>query len=167
MVHGDLSWFAVQTKPRHEKTVAAQLEQKGVTVFLPLWNSIRQWSDRKCELALPLFSTYLFVQLGPARDERIPVLRTNGIVRFVGMQGGTRIPDEQIESLKILLEAEVHFEQYPYARVGQTVRIRGGSLDGVHGTLVGINEDRSLMVSIEAIQRSLSIRLDGYAVEPI
>jgi transcription antitermination factor NusG len=161
-----LSWFAVQTKPRHEKRAAAELEEKGVVVFLPLHAVIRQWSDRKRKLQLPLFPNYLFVRVRADRGERIAVLGTNAIVRFVGKDGGVSIPDEEIEAVSTLLKTGVPFEPCPFGTVGQRVRIRGGSLDGVQGTVVKQNDGDRLIVSVECIQRSLAIELHGYSVEP-
>ena len=85
-VAGEMSWFAVQTKPRHEKRVAAGLKEKGVLVFLPLFSAVHQWSDRRRLVELPLFTNYVFVRIGAEREVRIPVLRTSGVVGFVGMR---------------------------------------------------------------------------------
>jgi hypothetical protein len=49
--------------------------------------------------------------------------------------------------------------------IGKRVRIRGGSLDGVEGILMGQAGDRSLIVSVELLQRSVSVRVEGYGVE--
>jgi len=56
---------------------------------------------------------------------------------------------------------------HPYLRVGQRVRVRGGSLDGVEGILVAQDEKRNLVISVEPIQRSLSVRIEGYDVVAI
>jgi len=162
-------WFAVQTKARHEKRVAAELEEKGVVAFLPLSAEVHQWSDRKRQVDLPLFSTYVFVRLGWEQTSRIKVLQTNSVFRFVGVRGmGNPIPDEQIETLQTIVREKVPFLPYPFLNVGQKVRVRGGSLDGICGVLSAINNDRSLIVSVDSIQKSLAIRIDGdYGVEPI
>jgi transcription termination/antitermination protein NusG len=161
------SWFAVQTKPRHEKKVAAELAEKGVTVFLPLVSETHQWSDRKRELRLPLFTHYVFTRIGGGHSPRVTVLRTNGVLGFVGVRGsGTPIPNEQIETLQRILSERVPFTPHPFLTVGQRVRIRGGSLDGIHGLLLAVNNDWSLILSVDGIQRSLAIRIDGYGVEP-
>jgi transcriptional antiterminator NusG len=160
------SWFAVQTRSRHEKRVAAGLEEKGVLVFLPLFSAVREWSDRRRLIELPLFANYVFVRIGVGRDVRIPVLRTNGVVGFVGMRGlGVPIPDEQIHAVRTILRERVSVTPYPFLSVGQRVRIRGGSLDGIEGFLLGVNCDSSLIVSVHGIQRSLAIRIAGYRVE--
>jgi transcription termination/antitermination protein NusG len=162
------SWFAVQTKPRHEKRVTAELEEKGVAVFLPLFSALHQWSDRRREVQLPLFSNYAFVRISEDRTARVTVLRTNGVRGFVGARGiGVPIPNEQIDAVQTILKEKVPFTLYPFLSIGQKVRIRGGSLDGIQGILSTVNDDRSLIVSVEGVQRSLAIRIDGYGVEPI
>lgn len=161
-------WFAIQTKPRHEKRVALELEEKDVQVFLPLYTTLRQWSDRRQQVQLPLFPSYVFVRVGGSRSQRTVVLQTNGVRSFIGMHGaGVMVPDEEIETIQKVLAERVSFTNYPFLNVGQKVRIRGGSLDGVHGILTAVSNDRTLVVSIECIQRSLAIRIDGYGVDPV
>jgi transcription antitermination factor NusG len=111
----------------------------------------------------------VFVRIGENRNHRVNVLETNGVFRFVGMRGGTGvpIPDEQIETLQTIIREKVPFSPHPFLDVGQKVRIRGGSLDGICGILLAINDDRSLIVSVDSVQRSLAIQIDGYGVEPI
>ena len=163
---GKQLWFAIQTKARHEKRVAAELKEKGVVAFLPLFTEVHQWSDRKRRVDLPLFSTYLFVRIGEDQSSRISVLQTNSVFRFVGIRGvGVPIPDEQIETLQTIVRKKVPFVPYPFLNLGQKIRVRGGSLDGICGVLSAINEDRSLIVSVETIQRSIAIRIDGYHIE--
>jgi len=162
----DRLWFAVQTWPRYEKRVAAELGSKSIDAFLPLQPAVHQWSDRLRTVQLPLFPNYVFVRIAERLDSRISVLRTTGVSNFVGPRGiGTSIPESEIESVRMLLKRGITCESYPFLRAGDRVRIRGGSLDGVEGTLVGKNEDLSLVVSIQIIQRSLAVRIAGYRVE--
>jgi transcriptional antiterminator NusG len=161
-------WFALQTKPRHEKKVASDLEKQEIDVFLPIFKTVRQWSDRRQEVHLPLFPNYIFVRLGQNRNERTVVLRTQGVRWFVGMRGmGVAVPEDEIEAIQKILAEGVAFTDYPFLEIGQKVRIRGGSLDGVQGVLVAVNNDRSLIVSVKCIQRALAIRVDGYGIEPV
>jgi hypothetical protein len=76
------------------------------------------------------------------------------------------IPDEQIESVQKLLTNNVPCRAHPFLKIGQRVRVRGGSLDGVEGILVRVNGEKGLVVSIDAISRSLALRIEGYDVEP-
>ena len=161
-------WYAIRTRSRHEKMVSEQLELQGIENFLPLIKSSRKWTDRIKEVELPLFSGYTFVRMVSSGRERLRVLKTQGVVGFVGINNqGEPIPDSQIQDIRTLLANDVPFQEHPYLRVGQRIRIRGGSLDGLEGILSLQNEDQSLVISLEPIQRSLSIRIQGYAVEPV
>ena len=163
-----MRWFAVQTRPRHEKKVARELLGKSVCNFLPLLSEKHSWSDRQREVQMPLFPGYVFVRLQDDLDGRIPVLRTMGVVGFVGGRGlGSAIPDDQIQAIQSVLDAKVPVGPYPFLKIGQMVRIIGGSLDGVKGIIAGKNGDASLVISIEMIQRSIAIRVAGYRVEPV
>ncbi|HXW93016.1 MAG TPA: UpxY family transcription antiterminator [Terriglobales bacterium] len=161
-------WYAVQTRARHEKVIAHRLREQGISTFLPLVTEVHRWSDRKKIVELPLFSCYLFARLAPTSEDRSRVLRLEGVFQFVGVRGeGTPIPDEQIDAVRILVKEHIPVHSYPFLRIGQRVRIRSGALNGVEGILVARNGDHTLIVSIEAIQRSLAVRLEGYDVEPV
>jgi len=160
------SWFAIQTRSRHEKLVARHLEQGGIESFLPLSTELRSWSDRRKLVQMPLFPGYAFVRIPYSSQDRLRVLQTEGVVGFVGRQGqGIAIPASQIEAIKQVLASEGPFRSHPFLKVGQRVRVRGGSLDGVEGILVADNGDQSIVISVDSIQRALSIRIQGYQLE--
>jgi len=162
------NWYAVQTRARHERVVAHRLSETGVTTFLPTVTEVHRWSDRRKIVELPLFSCYLFVKLMPSNEERLRVLRVDSVLRFVGVRGlGTPIPNEQIDAIRILLDEQLPYRSYPFLKIGQRVRVRGGALDGLEGVLVSHNGDRSLVISVDAIQRSLAVRVEGYDIEPV
>jgi len=151
---------------RHEKRVAAQFEEEHVCTFLPLLHQVHRWSDRRRVVEIPMFSCYAFVRIVQTAEERLKVLRTPGVLGFVGSERhGTAIPDEQIESLRIAISENIPCLPHPFVSVGRRVRIRGGSLDGVEGILVRQGRDRSLVVSVELLHRSISIRVEGYDIE--
>lgn len=161
------SWYAVQTRSRHEKLVVRQLEGQGFVTFLPISRQMREWSDRRKLVEFPLFPGYAFVQMIYRPEDRLRVLQTEGVVSFVGTNGqGIAIPEKQIEHIQTLLANKVPLESHPFLKVGQRVRIRSGSLNGTEGILVGHDSDRALVISVELIQRSVSIRLQGYEIEP-
>ncbi|MFZ2084317.1 MAG: UpxY family transcription antiterminator [Candidatus Sulfotelmatobacter sp.] len=161
------NWYGLQTRPRHEKIVAQRLEERGVTTFLPLVTEVHRWSDRKKSVQMPLFSCYVFAKFVPNRSDRLRVLRVDGVFGLVGASGeGTPIPDAQIDAVRSLVETELPWSSHPFLKIGQRVRIRSGALDGMEGILVSRNGDRTLVISVEAIQRSLAVRVEGYEVEP-
>jgi transcription antitermination factor NusG len=148
--------------------VAHQLGTKEITHYLPIVTEIHKWSDRTKKVELPLFSCYVFVQVAPTNEEKVKVLNTDGVVRLIGHNGeGTAIPEEQIDSIRILLAQEVACSSHPFLKVGQRVRIRGGALDGVEGIFQSCAGDDTLIVSIDAIQRSMAVRIKGYDIEVI
>ena len=159
-------WFAVHTHARHEKVVAQEAVDLGITTFLPLVKQVKQWSDRRKVVETPLFGCYLFVKILPDNQQRLKVLRINGVLRFIGTHGGIPIPDEQIETVKMLIDQELPVCSHPFLKIGQRVRVRSGALKGVEGVLTGRSGERSLIVSLDAIQRSLSVRIEGYDIEP-
>jgi transcription antitermination factor NusG len=77
------------------------------------------------------------------------------------------IPENQIESIRALVSEKLPYTIYPFLKVGQRVRVRGGSLDGVEGILVTRKGNRTLVISVEPIQRSLAVSIDGYQIQPI
>jgi transcription antitermination factor NusG len=161
-------WYAIQTRAKHEKKVASELRGTGMDVFLPMLTEIRQWSDRRMSVELPLFSCYLFVNVDSSAEARISVLRAAGVLRFVGgHHEEAAIPDRDIENISILLAKKVPFVSQSFLEIGQRVRIRGGALDGVEGVLTRCNGKHRLALSVDTIQRSLSINVEGYQVEPI
>jgi transcription antitermination factor NusG len=148
--------------------VTLRLQDKGVTTFLPQVTQVHRWSDRRMLVQLPLFPCYAFVHVARSVEIRHAVLQTSGLIGFVGIRGvGIPIPDKEIEDIQTLLAHNVTCAFYPFLRVGQRVRIRGGCLEGVEGILLAKNSDRSLVVSVELIQRSVAVRIDGYDVEPV
>jgi transcription termination/antitermination protein NusG len=161
-------WFALQTRARHEKVVSQRLRDKGVATFLPLVRGVHRWSDRRKIVELPLFSCYVFARLLPRNEHRVRVLQLDGVLRFVGSGGqAIPIPEDQIDAVRKLVAEQLPYCSYPFLKIGQRVRIRGGSLDGVEGILTSRSGDRTLVVSLDAIQRSLAVRIEGYDVEPI
>jgi transcription termination/antitermination protein NusG len=162
------NWYAVHTRARHEKVVAQRLQEGGVTTFLPLITEIRRWSDRKKSVELPLFGCYVFVRLAPTSEERLRVLRIDSVLNFVGVRGqGIPIPDPQIDAVRTIMEERLPWSTHPFLKIGQRVRIRSGALSGLEGILVARNGDRTLVLSVDAIQRSLAVRIEGYDVEPL
>jgi transcription antitermination factor NusG len=159
-------WYAIHTRARHEKMVTTRLQEQGIATFLPTTTEVRRWSDRRKLVEFPLFSCYAFVNLPWRLELRAKIVRTDGVLGFVGFCGGAvPIPDIEIDNIRTVLAGMVPCSAYPFLKIGQRVRVRGGSLDGVEGILVARNGNNTLVISVEPIQRSLAIRIDGYTVE--
>ena len=160
-------WFAIETRHRFEKKVVAQLAGKGFQVFLPLLAEHHQWSDRLKKISIPLFPGYAFVHLDQSKNSSRAVLRTAGLIRFVSFGGiVAAIPRKQIDDQRLLLQEKGQFSLHPFVQTGQRVRIRNGCLRGLEGILLK-REKEKLIISIQSIQRSLAIEIQGYELEVV
>jgi len=160
-----LHWYAVYTCPRHEKSVALQMERQQVPCFLPLYKSVRRWKDRQKQLELPLFPGYVFVQM--ALKDRLQVLQTSGVVQLVSVNGKPAIlPDSEIDDLRNGLTANVSTQFHPYLSVGRRVRVHSGPLAGLEGILVRRKDKFRLVLSIHLIKRSVALEVSETDVEP-
>ena len=162
------SWFAVQTRPRHEKKVSLGFKERGIQSLLPLRREKRQWSDRQQWVESPLFSQYVFVRIPATVESRVSVLRTSGVLRFAGVAGcGTPIPDEQIDTLQTIVSQQIPVVPHEFIKVGDRVRIRGGALNGIEGMVSAIKNDKSFVFSVNLIEKSVAIRINGFEVERV
>lgn len=159
-------WFAVWTKSRQEKTVAAMIASLGITNFLPLKSESRQWSDRKQTVNVPLFSGYLFVRMSLSDGNKLLVLQVPGVAGFVGnSHGPSPIPEDQIEAVRTVVERRVECTVHPLLEEGDRVRVIRGPLAGIEGRLVRMNSVARLVISISMIHRSLAAHVDRDDVE--
>jgi transcription antitermination factor NusG len=134
--------------------------------FLPLFRSTHRWKNGcNVQVELPLFSSYLFVNI--SRSERVRVLEVPGVLSFVGPRGEpAQLPDVEIETLRSGLHLQ-KFEPYNNLIVGQKVRIKSGSLMGLSGVLVRSANGFRVVLTVELIQQSVAVELDAADVEPI
>ena len=164
----EIKWYALHTRARHERLVESRLREQGMETYLPTMHEVHRWSDRKKKVDVPLFGCYVFVRCALNADDRTLVRRVDSVLGFVGFGGvGLPIPEEQIESIRTVLTQASSWREHPFLQAGQRVRVRGGALDGVEGVFLSENGDHSLVISIDVIQRSMAVRIDGYDVEPL
>jgi transcription antitermination factor NusG len=161
------AWFAVQTRPRWEKFVMQALEGKGFEAFLPAYKSRRRWSDRIKELELPLFAGYLFCRMS-LEQRRLPVLTTPGVRQIVSSGGTpTVVPQGEIDAVRMIVASGLATRPWPFVEVGDRVRLRGGSLEGIEGILLSTRTHHRLVVSVEILRRSVAVEIDQAWVEAI
>jgi len=159
-------WYAAYTSANHEKRVAEQLKWRSVEHFLPLYDAVRLWKDRRVQLRLPLFHGYIFVRL--ALKDRIHVLQVPGIAKLVGFNGmPVALPQQEIESLRANLESGVRAEPHPFMTAGRRVRVKRGPLAGLTGTLLKRKRRTRFVVSLELIHRAVAVEIDEADVEPV
>ena|ERR1700740_3705887 len=160
------NWYALYTCPRHEKSVAQQIEQRSISCFLPLYRSVRRWKDRRKTLELALFPGYVFVHL--ALQDRLRVLQLPSAVRLVSFNGLPAVlPDGEIDSLRQRLSHGVCMEPHPYLQAGRRVRVCGGPMQGLEGIIVRRKDRCRVVFSLELIMRSVAVEVDEIDLEPV
>ena len=153
-------WFALYTTARHEKRVAEHLDHRQIECYLPLYRSVRKWSDgSRVTLDLPLFPCYLFVHI--RRNERGNALRVPGAVAVVGGTGGepAPLPDATIEALRAGLTLRAA-QPHCLVTAGQRVRIRSGALSGFEGIVVRCKNGYRVVMTLEHIMQSYAVEVD-------
>ncbi|HEY1903598.1 MAG TPA: UpxY family transcription antiterminator [Terracidiphilus sp.] len=160
------SWWALYTRHQHERTVADMLSAKGFEVFLPLYQSMRRWKDRKKMLSLPLFPCYVFVRGGLNR--RLQVVTTPGVhmILFHG-ESVAMIPEEEIQVIRKTIEGAYRVEPHPFLKVGERVRVIRGTLEGVEGVLIRKKNTCRLVLSVAMVAQSVAVEIDASDVEPV
>jgi transcription antitermination factor NusG len=159
-------WSAVYTRHQHEKSVAVSLSRNLFDVFLPLYNVVRQWKDRKKHLSLPLFPGYVFFRGGPER--RVQILSMPGVHSIVSIAGKPApIPAIEIDAIRRAVESHLEVEPHPFLRDGDRVRIQSGPLAGIEGILVRRKSAYRLILSAELLERSIAVEVDAFSVDPL
>ena len=158
-------WYAVYTRGRHEKLVAEQCSQRNIRSFLPLYRVSRQWRQRRAEVLLPLFPSYVFIRI--ALQDRLRILGLPGIVSLVSFNGMPAVvPEAQIDALSraiTLGRAKPHV----YLQCGKRVRVTAGPLVGLEGIIVEVKSEVQVIVSFEWMARSVAVCLEASDVETL
>jgi transcription antitermination factor NusG len=159
-------WFAVHTRYQCERLVAAVLQRKGLEVFLPTYDALHYWSDRKKHVTLPLFPGYLF--FADAIDQRIQILSTPGVNTIVKTGSApAEIPDDEIKAIRRMVESTLRVEPHPFLRNGDLVRVKAGPLAGLEGIVSRKKDAIRLVLSIELLGQSAAVEIDGWAVQRV
>jgi len=166
VAHVGPRWYAVYTCANHEKRVAEQLRERSVEYFLPLYESVRRWKDRRVRLQTPLFPGYVFVRV--ALRDRLSVLKTPGIVQLVSFGGQpVPLPQEDIQAIQSCLSHGLQVEPHPYLRIGRRVQVIKGPLQGLKGTVIRRKNRSRLVLSFELIMRAVVVEIDETDLEPV
>ncbi|HZR57819.1 MAG TPA: UpxY family transcription antiterminator [Terriglobales bacterium] len=159
-------WYAAYTSPRHEKSIAKQLEERQIDCFLPVYRSVRRWKDRRKEVEFVLFPGYIFVSIRLA--DRLKVLQLPGVVRFVSFHGlPAPLPENEIEALRNGMQNHMRFKSHPYLKVGRRVQVKNGPMAGAQGIFIRRKQGCRLVISLDAIMRSVALEVGEEDVEPI
>lgn len=154
-------WYVFYTKSRQEKKVKDLLLRGGYEVFLPTQKVLRQWSDRKKKVEVPLFNSYIFVR---DFDHRIAdILKTPGVAWNIRHNGRPAILREEeyqliqrFISTGYFLEATGEVDSFS---VGDRAKIIDGPLAGVTGILTGQDKNQRFSILLEGIQQVIQVQI--------
>ncbi len=162
-----LNWYAVRTRSNYEHKVNCLLAKKSSNTFYP---TVLKWSrrkDRKKKIARPLFPGYLFVECTCSPYDWLEIKKTDGVVNILGNKKIPQpIPQEQIDTVRKIVEAGIDPLPHPYLNIGERVVVVDGPLRGAVGIFERFNDKKgSLVISVDLLGRSLSAEVDSSVVE--
>jgi len=166
-----MPWYAVHTKSRHEYKAHNGLIQKRLTSFLPEMEVWSKRKDRKKKISIPLFPGYIFVEASLDNHTKLAILKTSGVVRILGKKENAEplpVPEEKIQAIQRLLSKKVEIFTMQYPKTGEAAKIIDGPFAGIEGTVVKAEPEKELFViSIELLQRSVAIKLEGFQISKL
>lgn len=146
-----MAWYVIYTKPRNEKKVTERLQQIGIVVYCPLVTQIKQWSDRKKKIQVPLFNSYLFVNLD--EKDREKVFQVSGVVRYLFWLGKPAIVrDVEIDVLRDSLNHVMSSVEVTNVQAGDIISISEGPFKGKEGLVKHIKKN-----SIQLVLKELGV----------
>jgi transcriptional antiterminator RfaH len=157
-------WLVIYTRPRWEKKVEKQLNEQGIEAYCPLRQVQNQWADRKKNVSLPLFNSYVFVRV--SLREEITVLYTMGVLNYVYFMGRPAVvPDKTIEEVKtnLALYKDVEVVNLQNIAVGDHVLIKQGVFVNQKGQVLQVNGKSVLMV-LDKINCALVTRVPSHQI---
>ncbi len=153
-------------RPRAERKVQAGLANAGLETFVP-WHGVRRrWSDRIKILEQNLFPGYIFCR--STFTERLLVMNQPGVEWVVTFDRiPALIPDDQIAALRVAVRSGLPLGPWPFLKAGERVRIERGVLAGIEGTLTRDSSAWRIVVTVEALQRSVAVEVDRDLIRPV
>jgi len=141
-----MPWYVLYTKPRNEKKTAKLLQDKGIVVYCPVTETVKQWSDRRKKIQEPLFHSYIFVCFENYAKEQLTVLNTPGAVRFLWwLKKPAIVRDEEIEGIRQFLEDYRGVSVIVNMNEGEQVTIIEGPLKEQEGKIIKIKGNRAIL----------------------
>lgn len=152
-------WYAVYTRSRAEKKVAEELKQNNIEHYLPLYKTLRQWSDRKKKVEVPLFTSYIFVHIS-VEHTYFDVLNTPGVVCFIKFSNKPApIPEKDIEKIRTIVASGLPVEQVEPNELakGDKIEIINGPLKNYHGELIKVKGKEKVLLRLDSIDKNLMV----------
>ncbi|MBL0741378.1 UpxY family transcription antiterminator [Chryseolinea lacunae] len=162
----EIPWYVVYTYPKQERRIFEDLTEQNINAFFPCQKVVKQWSDRKKKLSVPLFPNYVFVQIS-LRD-RFKVFNVPGITRFISVDGlPSAVPQKEITTIKRLLDEDVSIENEEFYETGENVRVTQGPFAGMVGVLLEKKGGRRFGIRFGSIAQAISVDIQSSFLEKV
>ena len=158
-LNGSELWYALRVREKMREIAEERLIPFVADMFSPTVSEVRQWSDRKKVIKVPVFAGYLFARFDV--DKRMDVLKVLGVIDLVRV--GARpaeVDGNEIDGLRRAFEAALPVEPLPHLVQGQAVRVIGGPMRGVEGTLALVKSELKLVLAVTMMNRSVAVEID-------
>ncbi|QDS96068.1 Transcription antitermination protein RfaH [Roseimaritima multifibrata] len=160
----DLEWWVIRTRSRQEKAVATALKSLGLTHFLPLVSTERQWGKRKAKIDAPLFPGYLFLQ--GSRDDTFAADRTRRIASTLKVEDQLGLHAELV-CLREAIGRGADFDPYPYLKHGYYAEVKSGPYKGLRGCIDRKSQQGQLIIQVNVLQSAMALNLGGALLTPL
>lgn len=156
-------WYVLFVRSNQEKMVAERLRSRSVEHFLPCYQAVRQWKDRRVTLEVPLFPGYVFVWLN--LRERNQALTVPNVVSLVGARNAPApVSDQEINWIRMGIE-HGRAAPYPYVRAGQRVLITSGVMAGMEGIVLDRRNGARVIIALDSIARAFCVEVDATSID--
>jgi transcription antitermination factor NusG len=158
----------VHARSNFERKLARALGFKGVDYFLPAVQEEHRWKDRKKTIEVPVFPGYVFVRIPDRAEHRLRVLQTEGAIRILGQGASIEpIPNQEVESVRLLLTSGLRIFAHPFLREGARVRVKSGPLKDIEGVVLRFKNQDRLVLSVNLLAQSIAAEIDVADVEAV
>ncbi len=163
----ELNWYVVYTRPKSERKVAASITDMGIESYLPMHKIVRQWSDRKKKMEVPLFTSYVFVRTDDVRRRLLFSIKE--LLKFVSINGmPVVIKDHEILTIKKVLSGDFDdISTEEYFQEGMKIRIVRGQFKGLEGVVIKKCNKERLLIRIEGLMKAFSFVISSSLAEAV
>lgn len=161
-----LAWNVLYTKSKSEKKVFERLSDLGIDAYCPCQRTLKKWSDRKKWVDEPVFKSYIFVKSPDSESQKLQILNTPGVVRFLYWLGQpAQVRQVEIDEIRSFLGEHQSVETVSFD-VGLKLNVKQGVLKGSEGVVV-YQTKNEVVLRVDKLGMSLVARLPKVSVESI
>ena len=136
-----MKWLVLHTKPRQELKIAQRINELGVKAYCPSYKELKQYSDRKKKVEMPLLPSYVLVYV--SEKDRPIVFNISGVLRYVFWLGKpAEVRTEEVESLKENMRGVYNKVSISSLKKGDNHTISSGPLKGFKGKILKIFKNK-------------------------